>query len=51
MTKIQLDLSEEENEIVDFYKVMHKLPDKREAIKAMILENKPKYEKAKEAIR
>jgi hypothetical protein len=36
MVKIQLELSEEENGIVEVYKSIHKLKTKQEAIKTMI---------------
>jgi hypothetical protein len=36
MTKIQLDLSEKENEIVSIYKIKHKLSTKADAVKAII---------------
>ncbi len=36
MVKIQLELSEEENGIVEVYKSINKLKTKQEAIKAMI---------------
>ena len=36
MVKIQLELSEDENSIVDVYKSVNKLKTKQEAIKAMI---------------
>lgn len=36
MVKIQLELSEEENGIVEVYKSVNKLKTKQEAIKAMI---------------
>jgi len=34
--KIQIDLTEEENRIVEFYKLKNNCKDKREAIKHMI---------------
>jgi hypothetical protein len=34
--KIQLDLSEEENKIVEVYKLIHNLRTKQEAIKQML---------------
>lgn len=36
MVKIQLELSEEENSIVEVYKSVNKLKTKQEAIKGMI---------------
>ena len=36
MTKIQIDLSEEEDRIVEIYKLMKKLKTKQDAIKKMI---------------
>jgi hypothetical protein len=36
MVKIQIELSEEENGIVDVYKSVNKLKTKQDAIKAMI---------------
>ena len=36
MTKIQIDLSGEEDRIVEIYKLMNKLVTKQEAIKKMI---------------
>ena len=52
MTKIQIDLEEEEDRIVEIYKLMNKLNTKAEAIKKMIsyfeAEVKPKNLKEKE---
>lgn len=48
MAQIQLDLSEEESEIVKIYQALHNLKYKTEAIKAIIRELKPKYDKVKE---
>ncbi len=46
MAKIQVDLSPEEDKIVEVYKLMHNLKTKQEAIKRMIkyfkVEIKPK---------
>ena len=36
MVKIQLELSEKENSIVEVYKTINKLKTKQEAIKAMV---------------
>lgn len=36
MTKIQIDLNEEEDRIVEIYKLVHKLATKQDAIKKMI---------------
>ncbi len=36
MTKIQIDLSKEEDKIVEIYKLVHDLKTKEEAIKQMI---------------
>jgi len=36
MAKIQIDLSEEENKIVEIYKLVNNLKTKQEAIKKMI---------------
>jgi len=36
MAKIQIDLSKEENKIVEIYKLVHGLKTKQEAIKQMI---------------
>ena len=36
MVKIQLDLSEDEDRIVEVYKLTHKLKTKQEAIKEMV---------------
>ena len=38
MTKIQLSLNEKEDMIVDLYKTINKLTDKRDAIKRIIIE-------------
>ncbi len=47
MTKIQIDLDEEEDKIVEIYKLVHNLNTKQEAIKKMVkyfkAEVKPKY--------
>lgn len=52
MTKIQIDLDEEEDRIVEIYKLMNKLNTKSEAIKKMVryfeAEVKPKNLKDKE---
>lgn len=52
MTKIQVDLSEEEDRIVEIYKLVNKLNTKQEAIKKMVkyfeAEVKPKNLKEKE---
>ena len=52
MTKIQIDLDEEEDRIVEIYKLMNKLKTKQEAIKKMITyfeaEVKPKNLKDKD---
>ena len=36
MVKIQIDLSEEEDKIVEIYKLVHQLKTKQEAIKEMV---------------
>ena len=36
MTKIQIDLNEEENNIVNIYKAINNIENKEEAVKAMI---------------
>lgn len=36
MVKIQIDLNEEEDKIVEIYKLVHNLKTKQEAIKKMI---------------
>jgi len=36
MTKIQIDLDEEEDRVVEIYKLVHKLTTKQEAIKKMV---------------
>lgn len=36
MVKIQIDLSEEEDKIVEIYKLVHNLKTKEEAIKQMV---------------
>lgn len=36
MAKIQIDLSKEEDKIVEIYKLVHELKTKQEAIKQMI---------------
>lgn len=38
MPKIQIDLSKEENKVVEVYKLVHDLKTKQEAIKQMIHE-------------
>ena len=47
MTKIQIDLDEEEDKIVEIYKLVNNLTTKQEAIKKMVkyfkAEIKPKY--------
>ncbi|MFA6347713.1 MAG: hypothetical protein WCX07_05465 [Dehalococcoidales bacterium] len=47
MAKIQVDLSPEEDKIVEVYKLMHNLNTKQEAIKRMVkyfkVEIKPKH--------
>jgi len=52
MTKIQIDLNEEEDRIVEIYKLMNNLKTKQEAIKKMVryfkAEVKPKNLKEKE---
>jgi len=52
MTKIQIDLDEEEDRIVEIYKIMNQLNTKQEAIKKMVryfeAEVKPKNLKEKE---
>ncbi|MDP2907344.1 MAG: DUF2683 family protein [Nanoarchaeota archaeon] len=52
MTKIQIDLDQEEDRIVEIYKLMNKLNTKQEAIKKMIkyfeAEVKPKNLKQKD---
>ncbi len=52
MVKIQIDLSEEEDRIVELYKLANKLKTKQEAIKEMIkyfdVEIKPKSLKEKD---
>ncbi len=52
MTKIQIDLNEEEDRIVEIYKLVNKLNTKQEAIKKMLkyfeAEIKPKNLKDKE---
>jgi len=52
MTKIQIDLSEEEDKIVEIYKLVNNHKTKQEAIKKMIryfkAEIKPKNLKEKE---
>lgn len=51
MTQVQLDLSEEENEVVELYKALHKLKYKSEAIKSIIRDLKPKYDAVKENLK
>ena len=52
MVKIQMDLAEEEDKIVDVYKLVNRLKTKQDAIKAMIkhfsVDIKPKNLKEKE---
>ena len=52
MTKIQIDLSEEEDKIVEIYKLVNNLKTKQEAIKKMVkyfkADIKPKNLKEKE---
>ena len=52
MTKIQVDLSEEEDKIVEIYKLVNNLKTKQEAIKKMVkyfkADIKPKNLKDKE---
>jgi flavoprotein len=52
MAKIQIDLSKEEDKIVEVYKLVHELKTKQEAIKRMIryfeAEIKPKKIKDKD---
>lgn len=52
MTKIQIDLDEEEDKIVEVYKLVNDLNTKQEAIKKMIkyfkTEIRPKYMKDEE---
>lgn len=52
MVKLQLELSEKENSIVEIYKSINKLKTKQEAIKAMInhfeVSIKPKNIKGRE---
>ena len=52
MVKLQLELSEQENSIVEVYKTVNKLKTKQEAIKEMIkhfeVEIKPKNVQNKE---
>lgn len=52
MTKIQIDLDEEEDRIVEIYKLVNKLNTKQEAIKKMVkyfeAEVKPKKLKDKD---
>ena len=52
MTKIQIDLDEEEDRIVEIYKLVNKLNTKQDAIKKMVryfeAEVKPKNLKQKE---
>ena len=52
MTKIQIDLSEEESKIVEIYKLVNNLKTKQEAIKKMVTyfkaEIKPKNLKEKD---
>ena len=52
MVKIQMDLSEKQDRIVDVFKMVNRLKTKQEAIKAMIehfeVEIKPKNVREKE---
>ena len=52
MTKIQIDLDENEDKIVEIYKLVHNLKTKQEAIKKMVTyfkaEVKPKNLKEKD---
>jgi len=52
MTKIQIDLNEEEDRVVEIYKLVNKLTTKQEAIKKMVryfeAEVKPKNLKNKD---
>ena len=52
MTKIQIDLSEEEDKIVEIYKLVNNLKTKQDAIKKMVMyfeaDVKPKNLKDKE---
>ena len=52
MVKIQVDLTKEEDRIVEVYKLVHDLPTKQEAIKQMVryfeAEIKPKKVKEKD---
>lgn len=52
MTKIQIDLSDEEDRIVEIYKLANRLKTKEEAIKKMVIyfeaEVKPRNLKEKE---
>ena len=52
MTKIQIDLNDEEDKIVEIYKLVNNLKTKQEAIKKMVnyfeAEVKPKRLKEKE---
>ncbi len=52
MTKIQIDLNEDEDKIVEIYKLVNSLKTKQEAIKKMVMyfeaEVKPKNLKEKE---
>ena len=52
MTKIQIDLDEEEDRIVEIYKLVNKLKTKQEAIRKMVrffeAEVKPKNLKGKD---
>ena len=45
MTKIQIDLNEEENNIVNIYKAINNIDNKEEAVKSMIkcFKNKTKH--------
>ena len=45
MVQIQIDLDENENRIVEIFKAVNRLDDKRDAIKAMIKKFEEKYTK------
>lgn len=44
MPAIQIKLTEEENKIVDLYRLKHNLKDKRDAIRHMIRQFEVKFE-------
>tara|TARA_Y100000310_G_C20006178_1_gene500787 strand:+ start:43 stop:213 length:171 start_codon:yes stop_codon:yes gene_type:complete len=52
MVKIQIDLSDEEDKLVEMYKLANRLKTKQEAIKQMVgyfkVEIKPKHVKEKD---